>query len=63
MEDRYAILAKQFCDSIKTLAEKTDNLFNFECYLSHHFSDWMGKYASTPEDLVSEMKSFAEMKI
>lgn len=63
MEDRYAVLAKQFCDSIKTLAEKPDNLFNLECYLSHHFSSWVGKYASTPEDLAFEMKSFAEMKI
>lgn len=63
MEDNYETLAKQFCDSIKTLAEKPDNLFNFECYLSHHFSVWMKKYASTPEDLAFEMKSFAEMEM
>lgn len=63
MEDKYEILAKQFCDSIKTLAEKPDNLFNFECYLSHHFSVWMKKYASTPEDLTAEIKSFANMEV
>lgn len=59
----YESLAKQFCDAIKTLAEKPDNLFNLECYLSHHFHTWMKKYASVPEDLVAEMKSFAEMRI
>lgn len=59
----YESLAKQFCDAIKTLAEKPDNLFNFECYLSHHFSVWMDKCASTPEGLTSEMKYFAEMEV
>lgn len=63
MEDNYETLAKQFCDSIKTLAEKPDNLFNFECYLSHHFSVWMKTYASTPEDLTAEIKSFANMEV
>lgn len=63
MDVNYEILAEQFCDAIKILAEKPDNLFNFECYLSHHFSVWMKKYASTPEDLTFEMKSFAEMKV
>lgn len=59
----YELLAKQFCDAIKTLSEKSDNLLNLQYYLSHHFPVWVEKFASTPEDLTSEMKSFAEMVI
>ena len=56
-------LAEEFCKAIKEMARKQDNLDNFECYLSHHFDVWMEKFANTPEGLVSEMKSFAEMEI
>ena len=56
-------LAEEFCKAIKEMAQKQDNLDNFECYLSHHFDVWMEKFANTPESLVSEMKHFAEMEI
>ena len=62
-ETDYGLLAEQFCDAIESLAEKPDNLFNFKCYLSHHFSVWIKKYASTPEDLTAEIKSFANMEV
>ena len=56
-------LAEEFCKVIKEMAQKQDNLDNFECYLSHHFDVWMEKFANTPEGLVSQMKHFAEMEI
>ena len=56
-------LAKMFVESIKELASKEDNLNNFESYLSQHFNVWFVKYANTPEGLISEIKSFATMKI
>ncbi len=58
-----AELSMEFVKAIKMLAEKPDNMDNFECYLSMHFDVWMEKYASYPEGLVSEMKRFAEMEI
>lgn len=55
--------AKNFVDAIKEIASKPDNLDNLESYLSHHFDVWMEKFADTPENLTTEMKNFAEMKI
>lgn len=55
--------ARRFCKAIKTLAEKPANLDNLESYLSKHFNEWLRKFASTPEDMVAEMKAFADMKI
>lgn len=59
----YEQLASQFCNAIATIAAKPENLANFESYLSHHFPEWLNKWASTPADLVSEMRSFAEMEV
>ena len=56
-------IAKQFIQAIKILSEKPQNLDNFECYLSHHFPEWLEKFANTPEGITSEMKNFAEMTI
>lgn len=36
-------LSKVFCDAIKTLSEKPENLENLESYLSYHFETWMKK--------------------
>lgn len=55
--------ARQFCKAIKTLAEKPANLDNLESYLSKHFNEWLRKFASTPKNMVAEMKAFADMKI
>lgn len=55
--------AEIFCNAIKTIANKPENLENLENYLSYHFSIWLEKYANTPSDLAGELKSFAEMQI
>ena len=57
------VLARSFCESIRKLAQNEDRLENFELYLSNHFSTWMKRHASTPEDMVFEMDSFANMEI
>ena len=55
--------AKQFCEAIKTIADKPENLENLEYYLSIHFSEWLNKFANTPETITAEIKAFAEMVI
>lgn len=55
--------AKIFIEAVKTIAAKPENLDNLECYLSHHFPEWMEKFANTPEKLAAELKHFAEMEI
>lgn len=55
--------ASDFISAIKEIAAKPENLENFENYLSHHFPEWLRKYASTPEDIVAEMEGFAKMDI
>ena len=55
--------AADFVEAIKLIADKPDNLDNLESYLSRHFSEWVSKWANTPEGLAAEMKEFAEMEI
>lgn len=55
------IIAEAFADAIRKLAATPDNLNNLVSYLSHHFPEWLRKYANTPEGLVYELKAFAEM--
>ena len=55
--------AKVFIEAIKTIAEKSENIDNLQCYLENHFDVWMEKCAHTPEGLAYEMKSFAEMEL
>lgn len=55
--------AKQFIKAIQTIAEKSENLDNFEAYLTYHFPEWLKKYANTPETITAELKTFAEMDI
>lgn len=59
----YGKEAADFIKAIKTIAEKPENLYNLECYLSHHFTAWLEKYANTPETIAAEMKEFANMVI
>ena len=58
---KYEAIAKQFCDAIRNFDDK--HIDNLECYLSYHFSEWMEKFASTPEDLTCEMCEFSNMII
>ena len=61
--EKYAVEAAQFCDAIRELANKPENLQNLESYLGYHFDKWLEKYASTPEDMAAEMSNFAQMDI
>lgn len=63
MKRQYEQTAQQFCEALRTLAGKPENLENFELYLSLHFSEWLDKWANTPEAITSELQSFAEMEI
>ena len=60
---KYTIEAAQFCNAIRELASKPENLQNLESYLEYHFDKWMEKYASTPDDIATEMSNFAQMEI
>lgn len=63
MENKYAVYAHVFVESIRTLASKPKNLDNLENYLSHNFGEWMEKYARYPETLTAELQNFAEIDI
>ena len=60
---KYEEQATQFCEAIRTLANKPENLENLESYLSWHFPEWISKWANSPASLAEEMKEFAEMEI
>ena len=55
--------ASEFIQAIKTLAERPENLKNLECYLSFNFSEWLKKFANTPDKITAELKMFAEMEL
>ena len=55
--------AKQFCEALQAIAGKPQNLENLEYYLSIHFSEWLSKFANTPEGITAELKQFAEMEV
>ena len=61
--EKYAVEAAQFCDAIRELANKPENLQNLESYLECHFDKWLEKYVSTPDDMAAEMSDFAKMDI
>ena len=60
---KYEQTAKQFCEALRTIAGKPENLDNLESYLSYHFAEWMNKYANTPENITAELKNFADMDV
>ncbi len=55
--------AREFIQAIKTISEKSENLDNFESYLSYHFDKWLEMWADTPEKITAELKQFATMNI
>lgn len=57
----YEIIAKAFCDAIRTMAAKPETIDNMESYLSNHFEVWLDRYANTPENLTYEFEGFAKM--
>lgn len=60
---KYTLEAAQFCNAIRELASKPENLQNLESYLEWSFDKWMEKYANTPDGMVAEMSNFAQMEI
>ena len=58
---KYTVEAAQFCNAIRELANKPENLQNLESYLEWHFDKWLEKYASTPDCMAAEMSNFAQM--
>ena len=61
--EKYTSEAEQFCNAIRELANKPENLQNLESYLAWHFDKWLEKYASTPDGMAAEMTEFAQMEI
>lgn len=57
------VYAKIFCDAIRTIAEKPENIDILESYLKYHFTRWLNEYANNPENFAMEMKSFAEIGV
>lgn len=62
MERKHEQTAKLFCEALRTIAGKPDNLDNLESYLSMHFPEWLERFANTPENITAELKSFADME-
>ena len=60
---KYTVEAAQFCNAIRELASKPENLQNLEGYLEWHFDKWLEKYASTPDCMAAEISDFAQMEI
>ena len=60
---KYTFEAAQFCDAIRELANKPENLQNLENYLEWHFDKWLEKFANTPACMAAEMSDFAQMEI
>ena len=60
---KYTVEAAKFCNAIRELASKPENLQNLESYLEWHFEAWLKKYANTPDGISAEMSSFAQMEI
>lgn len=60
-KETQAKAAADFVAAIKTIANKPENLDNLESYLSYHFSEWLEKYANTPDNMAAEMREFAEI--
>ena len=63
MNRKHEQTAKQFCEALRAIAGKPENLKNLESYLSYHFAEWKNKYANTPENITAELKSFADLDI
>ena len=61
--EKYTSESEQFCNAIRELANKPENLQNLESYLEYHFDKWLEKFASTPDSIAWEMSNFAQMEI
>lgn len=55
--------AAMFCDAIRTMAKRPENINNLESYLIYNFDKWIKLYGNDPEQLAMELKTFAEMEL
>lgn len=55
--------AAMFCDAIRTMAKRPENINNLESYLIYNFDKWIKVYGNDPEQLAMELKAFAEMEL
>ena len=63
MDNRpYIDEARAFCAALRELAAHDANMENLESYLSHHFGEWLAKYANTPNNIICELECFAKME-
>lgn len=53
--------AAVFVNAIRALNDSPAALDNLESYLSWCFTEWLEKYANTPEGIANELKNFSEM--
>lgn len=58
---KYEKEAAAFAYALRKFAESPEAVENIESYLSFHFSEWIEKYANTPEKMAAEMRAFSEM--
>lgn len=54
--------AERFISALRELASKEENIRNFESYLISHFSEWLKRYANSPENIAAELEQFAKME-
>lgn len=55
-------ISEKFIAAFEKLISNEYAKNNFECYLDHHFAEWLQKFASTPEDITAELENFAEIR-
>ena len=60
MKNTYTEAAKYTVEAIARLAANPEALANFEAYLTHHYAEWLQRYASTPNGLAYELNEFAD---
>ena len=58
---KYEAEAAVVARAIRAFNNNEDALFNFECYLSYHFKEWLETVADTPECMAYELRCFANM--
>lgn len=54
--------AERFISALREIASKEENICNFESYLISHFSEWLKRYANSPENITAELEQFAKME-
>lgn len=55
----YEAEARHVCEAIRQFREHPERLDNFEIYLSHHFGEWLQKWANTPACMAEEFDKFS----